>query len=153
MTIKPKLPSQFQSSDGEKYTILTTDGLTGLDYVLRIFDLLNNNSNQPVNPQVLAQGIIQASSSSSPFVDKAKDLIIDLMSLVLHNNKTITKEYFASHFTGRYFQIYEILMEVIIVNGFFDLIGAPLMAMMEQPQEPVKTKSAKTSKKGGLSTV
>lgn len=149
-------PSIFKTSDGEKYTILTTDGLTGLDYVLRIFDLLNNKSSEPVNPQLMAQGLIQASSSSSPFVDKAKQLILDLMALVLHNGKNqITQEYFASHFTGRYFQIYELLMEVIIVNGFFDLIGAPLMAMMGTVEKPLEEdkKSVKTSRKNGSSTV
>lgn len=112
--------------NGEKYTITRFDGDKGLDITLTLTKLfapvmgtLANVADKEADMSILSDlGNVISKSLNVPEV---KQLIKDLFSVVLFNNKPINVN---SHLSdGRYGLIIPLCKEVIQHNGFLEIIG------------------------------
>lgn len=140
-----KTPKTYEATDGEVYTITMCDPVTGRRLLLRLYDLMQGQSPTPVSIQNIMSG---GGGSDSSFVDKADKLIEDILKLVMFKGKVLNNETFAACFSGKYDIMLELLLETCEYNGFFALIGGPILSLLNQ-----MLATPMTLKKNGLSSV
>lgn len=128
--------------DDQIYHIQPFGGRQGRKIVLQILNLLKDSVTDFSKANV-ANALVSGGSDS--FVDKADKLITELLSLTYHkvgdSLVRLDEGYSDIHFSCNYSAMAEIILEVLELNGFFDLIALLPKSMT---QALTGTNSAKT---------
>jgi len=122
--------------DGCSYEIYRCDPEKGLSLVARLAKLVGpalavgaaarGKAGEADADALIDQTVVEAAKALSASLDAPEvvRLVKDLLSVVVVQGQGKASDVFLTHFVGRYGAIFQLCVEVIKHNGFFDALGS-----------------------------